>query len=152
VKENLLDIPVLYLSRHIVRTKTDYYLLLQAVRDRDAWEEWVSYMLTVVEHTAEETITTIHAIKDALMDAKHRIRGRYKFYSQDLINNLFTHPYTKIEFVERDLKVSRLTATKYLNALTEGGFLEKRKIGRSNYYINLALNAILTRENLREIT
>jgi Fic family protein len=148
VKESLLDIPVLYLSRHIVRTKTDYYRLLQAVRDRDAWEEWVSYMLTVVEHTAGETITTIHAITTALMEAKHRIRDRYKFYSQDLINNLFTHPYTKIEFIERDLGVSRLTATKYLDALTNDGFLQKRKIGRSNYYINLALNAILTRETL----
>jgi len=145
VKEGLLDIPVLYLSRHIVRTKTDYYRLLQAVRDRDAWEEWVMYMLTVVEHTAGETIDTIHAIKAALMDAKHRIRNQYKFYSQDLINNLFNHPYTKIEFIERDLNVSRLTATKYLEALTAGGFLQKQKIGRSNYYINLSLNAILTR-------
>lgn len=145
VKQGLLDIPVLYLSRHIVRTKTDYYRLLQAVRDRDAWEEWVMYMLTVVEHTAGETIDTIHAIKAALMDAKHRIRSQYKFYSQDLINNLFTHPYTKIEFIERDLNVSRLTATKYLEALTAGGFLQKQKIGRSNYYVNLALNAILTR-------
>ena len=145
VKEGLLDIPVLYLSRHIVRTKTDYYQKLQAVRDRDAWEDWVMYMLTAVENTAGETITTIHAIKAALMDAKHRIRSQYKFYSQDLINNLFNHPYTKIGFIERELKVSRLTATKYLDALTAGGFLQKQKIGRSNYYINLALNAILTR-------
>jgi Fic family protein len=144
VKEGLLDIPVLYLSRHIVRTKADYYRLLQAVRDQDVWEEWVMYMLTAVETTAGETITTIHAIKAALMDAKHRIREHYRFYSQDLINNLFTHPYTKIDFIERDLKVSRLTATKYLDALTDGGFLQKQKIGRSNYYINIALNAILT--------
>jgi Fic family protein len=144
VKEGLLDIPVLYLSRHIVRTKADYYRLLQAVRDQDVWEDWVLYMLTAVETTAGETITTIHAIKAALMDAKHRIREHYRFYSQDLINNLFTHPYTKIDFIERDLKVSRLTATKYLDALTDGGFLQKQKIGRSNYYINIALNAILT--------
>jgi Fic family protein len=144
VKEGLLDIPVLYLSRHIVRTKADYYRLLQAVRDQDAWEEWVLYMLTVVEITAGDTITTIHAIKTALMDAKHHIRDQYRFYSQDLINNLFTHPYTKIEFIESDLNVSRLTATKYLDALTEGGFLQKQKIGRTNYYINKALNDILT--------
>ena len=149
VKQDLLDIPVLYLSRHIVRTKTDYYRLLQAVRDHDVWEEWVIYMLDAIEQTAADAITTIHAIKDALMDAKHRIRGNYKFYSQDLINNLFTHPYTKIEFVEQDLKVSRLTATKYLEALTRGGFLEKKKVGRSNYYINLALNGILTGESMR---
>ena len=144
VKQGLLDIPVLYLSRHIVRTKSDYYRLLQTVRERDDWEEWVLYILDAVEQTAGETIATIAAIKTALMDYKHRIRAEYKFYSQDLINNLFTHPYTKIEFIERDLKVSRLTATKYLDALSAGGFVEKRKVGRTNYYINLALTPILT--------
>jgi Fic family protein len=143
VKEGLLDIPVLYLSNHIVRTKTDYYRLLQTTRDQDTWEEWVLYMLNAVEVTAQQTIRTVHAIKAGLLDYKHRIRDGYKFYSQDLINNLFTHPYTKIEFVQRDLKVSRLTATKYLDALVEGGFVTKHKGGRSNYYINTALNQIL---------
>lgn len=143
VKEGLLDIPVLYLSSHIVRTKADYYRLLQAVREDDAWEEWVLYMLQVVEITAGQTIATIGAIKAALFDYKHRIRAGHKFYSQDLINNLFTHPYTKIEFIQRDLRVSRLTATRYLDALTESGFVQKQKIGRSNFYVNLALNSIL---------
>lgn len=143
VKEGLLDIPVLYLSSHIVRTKADYYRLLQAVREQDRWEEWVLYMLEAVEVTAGQAIATIHAIKAALFDYKHRIRSGFKFYSQDLINNLFTHPYTKIEFVQRDLGVSRVTATKYLDALAEGGFVRKHKIGRGNYYINSALNAVL---------
>ena len=143
VKQGLLDIPVLYLSRHIVRTKADYYRLLQQVREKDAWEDWVLYILTAVERTAGDTINTIAAIRSALMDYKHRIRNQHKFYSQDLINNLFTHPYTKIAFVERDLEVSRLTATKYLDALAEQGFLQKQKIGRTNYYINVALNRIL---------
>jgi Fic family protein len=149
VKERLLDIPVLYLSRYIVKNKGDYYRLLQAVRDSDQWEDWVLYMLNAVEQTAAESITTIAAIKGALMSYKHRIREAHKFYSQDLINNLFTHPYTKIEFIQDDLQVSRLTAMKYLDALTEDDFLEKRKIGRSNYYINLALNEILTDANMQ---
>ncbi|BDU74327.1 Fic family protein [Mesoterricola silvestris] len=143
VKEDLLDIPVLYLSSQIVKTKAEYYRRLQAVRDEDAWEAWVFYMLDVVEKTAAQTIRTIGAIKDALQDYKHRIRAKHKFYSQDLINNLFTHPYTRIEFVERDLKVSRLTATRYLDKLAEDGFLAKQKRGRVNYYINIALTAIL---------
>jgi Fic family protein len=147
VKEGLLDIPVLYLSRHIVRTKFDYYRLLQDVRERDAWEEWVLYMLTAVEVTAKEAIATIRAIKMLLLDYKHRIRDRYRFYSQDLINNLFSHPYTKIEFIQDDLNVSRLTATKYLESLTADGFLQKRKVGRSNYYINVPLYEILTGES-----
>jgi Fic family protein len=143
VHQGLQDIPLLYLSRHFVRTKAQYYRLLQQVREQGGWEEWVLYMLHAVEQTAGETIVTINNIKDALMDYKHRIRAEHRFYSQDLINNLFSHPYTKIEFVERDLGVSRLTATKYLDALAQGGFLSKHKIGRSNYYINVGLAKIL---------
>lgn len=143
VKEGLLDIPVLYLSSAIVRSKTEYYRRLQAVRDEDAWEAWVAYMLEAVEITSRQTVATIHGIRGALMDYKHRIRDRHRFYSQDLINNLFTHPYTRIEFVERDLGVSRLTATRYLEALVADGFLVKEKKGRGNYYINVALTRIL---------
>lgn len=143
VKEGLLDIPVLYLSRHIVRTKARYYELLQTVRDGDRWEEWVLYMLDAVESTSASAMRTITAIKAALLDYKHRIRAEHRFYSQDLINNLFTHPYTKIEFVQRDLGVSRLTATKYLDTLAEAGFVRKLKIGRANYYINEALHNVL---------
>ena len=150
VKEGLLEIPVLYLSRHIVRTKPDYYRLLQQVREEDAWEEWVLYMLTAVERTAREAITTIGSIRAALLDYKHRIRADFRFYSQDLINNLFMHPYTKIQFVEKDLNVSRVTATKYLDALADSGFLRKRKIGRSNYYTNLALYPILTGDAMKD--
>jgi hypothetical protein len=65
------------------------------------------------------------------------------------IYNLFTHPYTKIEFLEHDLNVSRLTAAKYLEALVSSGFLFKQKIGRTNYYMNPALTRILTGENMR---
>lgn len=149
VKEGLLDIPVLYLSRYIVRTKPDYYRLLQTVREKDRWESWVEYMLTGIEQSAADAVTTVKAIAAALLDTKHRIRAAHKkIYSQDLINNLFTHPYTKIEYVERDLNVSRLTATKYLDALTAGGFLKKQKIGRTNYYINIALNRILMGKNM----
>lgn len=147
VKEGLLDIPVLYLSQHIVRNKQTYYDLLQRVRIEDAWEDWVLYMLSAVETTADRTLQTVQAIKTALMDYKHRIREQHKFYSQDVINNLFSHPYTKIEFLQRDLQVSRMTATRYLDALTESGFLVKQKIGRANYYINLALNDILRKQH-----
>lgn len=143
MKEHLLDIPVLYLSRHIVRTKSDYYRLLQAVRDQDAWEEWVLYMLVAVEKTAREGIATIDAIKNLMLTVKHQIRADYRFYSQDLINNLFNHPYTKIDYLKKDLRVSRLTATKYLEELVAGGFLQKRKVGRSNYFINARLVEIL---------
>ncbi len=145
VKEGLLDIPVLYLSRHIVRTKPDYYRLLQAVREDDAWEDWVIYMLDAVASTARETVYTILAMKALLLQVKQRVRDNYRFYSQDLINNLFNHPYTRVEFAQRELGVSRLTATKYLDTLATDGVLDKVRVGRNNYYINRPLFALLSK-------
>lgn len=144
VQKGLLDIPVLYLSRHIVKTKGEYYKLLQSVRDKNDWEAWILYMLEGIENTAKNTILMVQSINNAIIDYKHRIRDNYKFYSQDLINHLFFHPYTKIEFIEKALNVTRLTATKYLDSLSKEGFLKKEKIGRSNYYVNTALFKILT--------
>ncbi|MBU1412138.1 Fic family protein [Myxococcota bacterium] len=143
VLQGLLDIPVLYLSRHIIRTKSDYYRLLQDLQTRDAWEEWVLYNLDAVERTAAETLRTVSEISSAIADYRQRIREGCRFYRAELVDNLFMNPYTKIDFVARDLQVSRLTATKYLDILCSGGFLEKRRAGRGNYYVNIALNRIL---------
>jgi len=144
VKEGRLDIPVLYLSRFIVRTKSRYYQLLQAVREEDAWEEWVLYMLQAVEETAREAVATVKAIHTALLEVKHLVRKNHrKFYSQDLINSLFMHPYTKVQFMEEELGVSRVTAMKYLNQLADGGILEKARVGRTNLYMNIRLVSIL---------
>ncbi len=145
VAKGLLDIPVLYLSRYIVCNKADYYQKLQNVRENGEWEPWVLYMLDSVETTSRQTITIIQEIGTAINQYRDGIRESCKFYSQDLINNLFYHPYTKIEFLTQALNITRPTATKYLDALCAEGYLQKEKIGRSNYYINKALFGILTK-------
>lgn len=146
VLKDLLDSPVLYLSQYIIETKSDYYRLLQRVRDTNQWEEWILYMLKDIEVTAQRTIKMVKSIKQLMQEYKLKIREEFNFYSQDLLNNLFCHPYTKIEFLEKDLKTTRLTATKYLDKLTQSGYLEKHKIWRSNYYINHRLLYLLRNE------
>ncbi len=143
----LLDVPVLYLSRWITGRKGDYYRLLQAVRDTcgsaDAWEAWLLYMIRGVAQTAKDTLALIEGMRVLMADYKQRIRsGHPKVYSQDLLNNLFRHPYTRIEYVEKELGVSRPTATKYLDTLAAAGFLSKQRIGRNNYYMNQRLVAL----------
>jgi Fic family protein len=144
VKEGMLNLPILYLSRFINQNKGDYYRLLQKVRTENAWEDWTLFMLEGVEQTSLQTIKTIEGIKELMLKHKKKIRENTKFYSQDLINNLFKHPYTKIDFIITDLDVSRLTATKYLDELTQIGIVKKVKIGRDNYYINTDLYSLLT--------
>ncbi|PLW92554.1 MAG: addiction module protein [Marinilabiliales bacterium] len=145
IVQNLQTLPILYLSSYIIRHKGDYYRLLQKVRDENLWEEWILFIIKGVEQTARETISLISEMKTLMQEYKFRIRDNYKFYSQDLLNNLFKHPYTKIEFVENDLGVSRITAANYLNTMAADGLLRKEKLGAANYYVNERLFELLTR-------
>jgi len=131
-------------------SKSDYYLLLQETRTSNHWEPWLLYMLDGVEVTAKQTIHTVERIKQLMMDYKHRFRDELpKIYSQDFINILFRHPYTKVGSVMEELQVGRLTAAKYLNLLTEHHFLQKHKVGRYNYYINAQLFDLFTDNHIR---
>ncbi len=143
VQQGLLDIPVLYLSSYIIKNKAEYYRLLQEVRTKDAWEEWIIWMLKGVEITAQETIVVVNKIKKLMDEYKIVIKEKFNFYSHDLINILFKHPYTKNSFLEREMNLHRNTASNYLNSLSEHGLLTKIKIGRNNYYLNDPLLKIL---------
>ncbi|MDC9714580.1 MAG: Fic family protein [Gammaproteobacteria bacterium] len=152
MQQGLLDMPVLYLSRYINHNKDDYYRLLQSVRNDSTWQEWVVFMLKAVAKTAENALALINAIKILQQEYKQAIRHNLpKIYSQELINSVFKHPYTKIAFLQRDLTVSRVTASRYLEQLTENGFLEKYKLGREVYYLNNKLvDLLMNVKNMKE--
>ena len=138
--QGLLDLPVLYLSHYLIHHKADYYHYIQEVRDTGNWENWLLYMLEGIEKTAISTIILVQEMKKLMNYYKRTIREQKpKIYQQELLNNLFNHPYTKIEFMVQDLGVSRKTASKYLDELVEIKLLEKHKIGRNVYYINQPL-------------
>ena len=110
--------------------------------------EWILYMLASIEETSLQTIQQIHGIKKLMLQHKQKLRGELpKIYSQDLLNNIFRHPYTKIDFVMTDLNVTRITATRYLDELSRVGLLNKQKLGRDNYYINTDLFNLLGNVN-----
>ena len=151
VLHGLLDLPVLYLSSHIVQQKASYYNGLQAIREAGDWEGWILFILEAVEVTASETLVTVEKIKGLIAGTKLRLRNELPgIYSQDLLNNLFRHPYTRIEFVERDLGVSRPTAAKYLEAMAKAEILRKLRIGRNNYYVNGPLFELLKEHSGQE--
>lgn len=144
MQEELLDAPVLYLSRYINRYKARYYELLQLPRETadpaPAWREWTLFMLEGVAQTSRETSGLIRQMREQMQRFKHVIRDADKrMYSQDLVNLLFRFPYTKISHAERELGVSRATATKYLNNVAGLGLLERHKFGREVYYLNIQL-------------
>ena len=140
VRTRKLNIPILYLSRYITRNKEKYYRYLQGARDQGGWEDWVVFMLDAVAETSVTTSELVDGISGQMSSVKKRMRKELpKIYSQDLLNNLFRHPYTRIEFVQKDLRVSRQTAARYLDALVKHDFLEKRRAGKTSYFINVKL-------------
>jgi Fic family protein len=143
VLNSLLDIPVLYASRFIVQNKSEYYRLLQAVRTEDAYEEWILYMLTGIELTAVQTMKMVESIV-AMMDRfAEELKSKVPFYNRELLDTLFTHPYTKVEFLQNAMGVSRVTAMRYLNALVDLGYLERHSLGKAHYFINTQLFNLL---------
>ena len=144
VINDLLELPVLYLSRFFIQHKSEYYRLLQAVRDSGDWESWVLFNLRGIEETAIQTISLVEKMRAMMADYKVRLRNEFpKLYSQDLLNNLFRHPYTKIEFIENELGVTRQTASRYLKILVESGYLRLVKVSRTNFYLNDPLFELL---------
>ncbi|MFP4332186.1 MAG: Fic family protein [Campylobacterales bacterium] len=140
ILKDMLDIPVLYLSRYIITHKADYYRLLQEVRTKDKWEEWILYVLDGVEQTSIETIELINSINELMIKTQDKISSQLpKIYSKDLVEILFMHPYTKIEFLVEKMGLHRHTSSTYLNELEKIGILKPVKIGRSKYFINLEL-------------
>jgi Fic family protein len=141
---NLLDLPILYLSRYIIQHRQAYYKHLQDARETSSWESWILYMLDAIETTSRETTKMIGRINELMAQYKHDIRNKApKIYSQDLINNLFRHPYTQIAWMAKELNVNRMTATRYLDKLADMGKLRKVKMGRKNFYINEPLFELL---------
>lgn len=152
VANDLLDIPVLYLSRFITHNKSEYYRLLQAIREHTDnaadWEAWILFMLKGVEETSIETIRLVKGIALLMKKYKQKLRPLFgRQYKHELLNNLFFHPYTKIEFIQRDMMVQRKSASKYLEMIVKAGLLEKIRIGRSNYYMNTGLINLFVNHN-----
>lgn len=140
VLKNLLDSPILYLSKYIINSKSDYYKLLGNVTKEDKWEDWILYILRGIEITAIDTLELVKSISNLHADITEKVRAILpKIYSKELIDLLFFEFYTKINYIEVGLGVTRKTAAKYLNELEEQGFLTSEKLGRDKVYLNKAL-------------
>ncbi len=145
VISGLLDLPILYLSRYITHNKGEYYRLIQAIRDKNTdnekeWEEWIVFILKGVEVTAQETISLVKEIGKLMAKYKNIIRSNFgSKYSHELLNILFYHPYTKIDHLVENMLISRQTAASYLNRIVDLGLLQKERLGKENYYINIEL-------------
>jgi Fic family protein len=146
IHSGLLKIPVLYLSRYIIRTKSEYYKLLHDVTDKNAWEPWILYVLKGIEETAVWTKERVEAIRGLFENTVQLCREKApKVYSKELVEAIFAQPYCKISFLTEAGIAKRQSASLYLKELERLGILQSEKRGRESVYKHLALLDILTR-------
>jgi Fic family protein len=150
IHENLLTLPILYLSRFMIQHKADYYRLLLAVTSEQAWEDWILYVLKGVEETAEWTTAKIEAIRLLLAHTAEYVRAKLpKIYSRELVDMIFELPYCRIQNLVNVKLAERRAASRYLKQLVEIGVLEEKTVGREKLFIHPKLMELLTREDNR---
>ncbi len=143
-QKGLLDYPILFLSRYIIQNKDDYYGGLAGVSQRGDWQKWIIYMLRAVESTSILTFQKINhiiAAKDAILEVVEKSTNVKR--PEQLIQVVFTQPYTKVKHLTDAGLYAENTARAYLNELARIGVLEKRTIQGHHYYLNLELYNIL---------
>lgn len=144
ILNNLINVPILYLSSYIIENKPEYYRLLNRTNRKGKWEEWIMFMLRAIESTSKDTITKITNIKNQLDKTLIKVqKDSPKIYRKELVELLFEQPYSKIEFVVDKLNVERKAASRYLRELESIGILESQKVGRETLFINRELIEIL---------
>lgn len=148
IEQDLLDLPVLYLSRAIIRAKSDYYRLLLAVTTDGAWEPWLLFMIEAVRETARWTTAKVRAIRGLLDETAERIRrDAPRIYSRELAEIIFVQPYCRISNLVEAGIAQRQSASTYLKALVGIGVLEEAKAGRERLFINPALLRLLNSDH-----
>lgn len=147
IHENLLTLPILYLSRYIIQNRDDYYRLLLDVTREGAWEPWLLYFIRGVEETAVWTRKKIEAIRELSLHTVEHVRGSLpKIYSRELVDLLFEQPYCRIQNLTQTGIAQRHAASRYLKDLCEVGVLEEKRIGREKLFVHPKLLTILTQE------
>jgi Fic family protein len=137
VNQDLLELPILYLSKYIIENKNDYYKKLNAVTKHGDWEPWILYILDAVEETSKHSLERINAIADSIDECTEKIKKQLpKIYSKDLVEALFLQPYCRIKTITEAGIAKRETAREYLSQIEALGILESRKIGKEILFIN----------------
>lgn len=140
----LLDTPAIYLSEYIIKNKIEYYRCLRDVTEKNEWEDYILYMLDMIEETANKGLKRLNKITVAMEETATEIKNKLpKVYSKDLIEILFRLPYTKRQHLIEENIGNLKTVGNYLIALEENGFLKSEKVGKEKLYLNQKLLKIL---------
>ena len=148
IQEELLNLPILYLSRHVIAHKADYYGLLLGVTRDQAWEPWLQFMLQAVAETSKWTTGKIAAIRKLAEHTTEHVRARLpKIYTRELVDVIFEQPYCRIgNLVDKGI-AQRQAASRYLHDLADLGVLREMPFGKEKLFIHPKLMQLLSRDN-----
>jgi len=148
IQQNLLQLPILFLSRHIIAHRADYYRLLLNVTSEQAWEPWILFMLKAVEQTSSWTTYKIAAIRKLSDHTTQFVRSSLpKIYSRELVDVIFEQPYCRIGDLAEKGIAKRQAASRYLKELVQIGVLQEITMGKEKIFLHPKLMQLITRDN-----
>lgn len=148
LEQELLTLPILYLSRYIVQHKADYYRLLTSVTAEENWEEWIIFILQGVTEMSQWTTKKIAAIRALIENTSNYIQTSLpKIVSHELVQVIFEQPYCRINNLVTSDIAKRQTASVYLKQLAEIGVLEEMQLGKEKLFFHPKLMRLMTHDD-----
>lgn len=150
VHEGVLREPLLYLSLYLKTHRSNYYELLQRVREQGDWEEWLWFFATAVRFAATQAVKTASALNVLGEADRDRIRGLRRIAPSALQVHqaLFARPVTTIPAIGAVTGQSPHTISKTLDAMIALGLVrELTGMKRNRIYEYTAYLSLLNRDD-----
>jgi len=126
-ERGLIEYPVLYLSYFFKKNRNRYYELLNNVRVKGEFEEWIKFFIEGICEISEDAISSIQKIIELKKADIEKIRNIPKGNISNLLliyDYLLRHPFLETEDIRRLSDLSKPTVNKLLETLIELEILE----------------------------
>jgi Fic family protein len=153
VYKEVLHYPILFISGYITKNRSEYYKLLQGVNENKEWRPFIEYMLKAFCIQAQQTKEQLIKLMLMYYETKDKIKETCsEVYSSDLVELIFATPIITPVRLAGQMGIHYTTATRYLKKLTDMGFLDNKKVGKYQLYVNKKLLLMLNGEHEEDTT
>ena len=150
LNDKVLSGAIFYPSYQLKLDRSAYYQALTDVRERGSYLEWIAFFCRCMLAAAEDAVEALGQLvelRNRTVDAINEYLGRSAANGQRLLVLLEEHPIIEIPFIEKQLEVSRTTASNLVKCFVDLGILSLKENGKKRYrtYLYEEYLAILRR-------
>lgn len=135
-----IDMPCFFVSEALERDKLKYYTLLNNIRNKNEWSEWIKFFLVTVKNQCDKYIRMISDINLLYEKDLEKASGLVRTGNmRTLINLLYKYPIVNSSTIAQCSNIPSATINRYLNVLVGADILytDDKSRNRTYFYYDL---------------